>query len=271
MRNTALLQIRDLTVRFSDSVPPAVRAVSIRVDTGTRVGIIGESGSGKSVTAMSILRLNDERIARYGDESSITLDGEEILKAPISGIERARGAKVSMIFQDPMSVLNPVFRVGHQVRDVLVAHRPEQRKKARAFVVDSLDAVGIRNPAEVYRKYPHELSGGMRQRVMIAMAIASSPKLLIADEATSALDVTVQAAVLETIGTLADDRGMAVLMITHDMGVVARFCDFVYVMYHGQVVESGAAADILTSPQHEYTQKLLASVPRLDAHRFRTA
>tara|TARA_R110002020_G_scaffold458694_1_gene676333 strand:+ start:94294 stop:94824 length:531 start_codon:yes stop_codon:yes gene_type:complete len=176
-----------------------------------------------------------------------------------------------MIFQDPMSVLNPVFRVGHQVRDVLIAHRPELRKKARELVIESLDAVGIRNPATVYRQYPHELSGGMRQRVMIAMAIASSPRLLIADEATSALDVTVQAAVLETIGALADDRGMAVLMITHDMGVVARFCDYVYVMYHGEVVESGAAADILTSPQHDYTKKLLASVPRLHGDQSRTA
>ncbi|GHD76580.1 peptide/nickel transport system ATP-binding protein/oligopeptide transport system ATP-binding protein [Salinibacterium amurskyense] len=271
MSDQALLEIRDLSVRFSASAPPAVRGVSIRVEAGTRVGIIGESGSGKSVTAMSVLRLNDERIAHYGEESSITLDGRELLKAPLSAIQGVRGAQASMIFQDPMSVLNPVFRVGHQVRDVLVAHRPELRKTAKALVIESLDAVGIRNPAAVYRQYPHELSGGMRQRVMIAMAIASSPRLLIADEATSALDVTVQAAVLETIGALADDRGMAVLMITHDMGVVARFCDYVYVMYHGEVVESGAAADILTSPQHDYTKKLLASVPRLHGDQPRTA
>lgn len=260
---TPLLSVKDLTVSFSSEKPPVVNGVSLTVEAGQRVGLIGESGSGKSVSAMSILRLNDERIVRYGTSSSIRFGNRELLDAPLRDLQKVRGAQISMIFQDPMAVLNPVFRVGHQVRDVLVAHRPEKKARAREIVVDSLDAVGIRDAAKVSNKYPHELSGGMRQRVMIAMAIASSPSLLIADEPTSALDVTVQAAVLDTLGGLADNRGMSVLMITHDMGVVARFCDFVHVMYQGEIVESGAVKDILTSPSHAYTRKLLSSVPRL--------
>lgn len=260
---TPLLSVKDLTVSFSSEKPPVVNGVSLTVEAGQRVGLIGESGSGKSVSAMSILRLNDERIARYGPSSSIRFGNRELLGAPLRDLQKVRGAQISMIFQDPMAVLNPVFRVGHQVRDVLVAHRPEKKARAREIVVDSLDAVGIRDAAKVSKKYPHELSGGMRQRVMIAMAIASSPSLLIADEPTSALDVTVQAAVLDTLGGLADNRGMSVLMITHDMGVVARFCDFVHVMYQGEIVESGVVKDILTSPSHAYTMKLLSSVPRL--------
>src|SRR6201995_4566029 len=161
-----------------------------------------------------------------------------------------------MIFQDPTTSLNPVIRVGRQISDVLRAHRPEQRREYERIVLESLESVGIRDPARVFRSYPHQLSGGMRQRVMIAMAVASGPRLLIADEPTSALDVTVQAGVLDMLGALADDRGMAVLMITHDMGVVARFCDDVYVMYAGEVVESGLVADVLTVPRHEYTKKL---------------
>lgn len=263
MLETPLLSVKDLTVSFSSEKPPVVNGVSLTVEAGQRVGLIGESGSGKSVSAMSILRLNDERIARYGPSSSIRFGNRELLDAPLRDLQKVRGAQISMIFQDPMAVLNPVFRVGHQVRDVLVAHRPEKKARAREIVVDSLDAVGIRDAAKVSNKYPHELSGGMRQRVMIAMAIASSPSLLIADEPTSALDVTVQAAVLDTLGGLADNRGMSVLMITHDMGVVARFCDFVHVMYQGEIVESGAVKDILTSPSHAYTMKLLSSVPRL--------
>jgi len=263
MNEKALLEIHDLSVSFSDAGPPAVRGISLNVMPGQRVGLIGESGSGKSVSAMSVLRLNDEKAVKYGLSSTIKFNGKELLRAPLKDIRRICGAEISMIFQDPMAVLNPVFRVGDQVRDVLVAHQQISRRKASEIAVASLDAVGIRNSNRVVRQYPHELSGGMRQRVMIAMAIASSPDLLIADEPTSALDVTVQVGVLDTLGNLADNRGMAVLMITHDMGVVARFCDYVNVMFQGEIVESGRVTDVLTSPKHAYTAKLLSAVPRL--------
>lgn len=260
---TPLLEVENLGVVFGGASTPAVADVSLSVPAGARVGVIGESGSGKSVTAMSILRLNDERAMRYEPSARITFEGTDLLRAGDEHVARIRGAAISMIFQDPMSTLNPVFRVGRQILDVLTTHRPQPRAAARQTVLASLASVGIREPDRVFRSYPHELSGGMRQRVMIAMAIASEPRLLIADEATSALDVTVQAAVLDTIGRLADERGMAVLMITHDMGVVARFCDVVYVMHQGRVVEWGPAAQILTAPGHAYTQRLLAAVPRV--------
>jgi ABC-type dipeptide/oligopeptide/nickel transport system ATPase component len=262
MPDTPLLAIERLSVTFG-AAAPAVKDVSIVVEQGKRVGIIGESGSGKSVSAMSILRLNDERKMKYGRDSAIWFNGVNLLAAKRPVVNRVRGAEISMIFQDPTTSLNPVIRVGRQISDVLRAHRPELRSESRKLVLESLSSVGIRDPARVYRNYPHQLSGGMRQRVMIAMAVAAGPQLLIADEPTSALDVTVQAGVLDMLGALADDRGMSVLMITHDMGVVARFCDSVYVMNAGEVVESGAVADILTAPRHEYTKSLLAAVPRV--------
>lgn len=261
-----LLDIVDLHIVFGENLTPAVADVSLHVDQGERVGIIGESGSGKSVTAMSVLRLNNERIMRYDEDSRIHFDGKDILSADERALRGIRGSEISMVFQDPMSVLNPVFRVGQQVIDVLRTHGVQSRADAKQQVIESFDAVGIRESERVYKQYPHELSGGMRQRVMIAMAIAARPRLLIADEATSALDVTVQAAVLSTLDRLAEERDMSVLMITHDMGVVARFCDRVYVMYHGEVVESGAVADVLSNPQHEYTRSLLAAVPKLPQH-----
>lgn len=258
-----LLDIIDLKVTFGQSTTPAVSGISLHVKRGERVGIIGESGSGKSVTAMSVLRLNNERIMNYGEGSKILFDGQDILATGERQLEDIRGSKISMVFQDPMSVLNPVFRVGQQVLDVLRTHGVHSHTDAKRQVIESFDAVGIRESERVFNQYPHELSGGMRQRVMIAMAISAGPRLLIADEATSALDVTVQAAVLGTLDRLADERNMSVLMITHDMGVVARFCDRVYVMYRGEVVESGDVDDVLIDPQHEYTRSLLAAVPRL--------
>jgi len=258
-----LLEINDLRVRFGGAKADAVAGVTIAVPEGARVGIIGESGSGKSVTAMSVLRLNDERIATYGAGSSIRFRGTELLGQPIKSLNEVRGSQISMIFQDPMSTLNPVFRIGSQIVDVVRTHYPQPRASAKAAVIETLTTVGIRDADKVFTQFPHELSGGMQQRVMIAMAISCKPSLLIADEATSALDVTVQAAVLETIGGLADNLGMSVLMITHDMGVVARFCDYVYVMKGGVVVESGTAEQILLSPQDAYTQQLLAAVPRV--------
>lgn len=261
----SLLSIENLRITFAGASAPAVDGVNIAVEAGQRLGIIGESGSGKSVTAMSVLRLNDERIMQYGADSHVWFDGTDMLAADDKTLRRTRGAAISMIFQDPMSVLNPVFRVGRQVLDVLRTHSDLSQAEARTVVLRSFDEVGIRDGERVYDQYPHELSGGMRQRVMIAMAIAASPRLLIADEATSALDVTVQAAVLDTLDRLADERGMAVLMITHDMGVVARFCDVVAVMYRGAVVEQGPTAEILANPRHAYTRELLAAVPRLRA------
>ena len=259
----SLLSIENLRITFAGAATPSVDDVSIQVEPGQRVGIIGESGSGKSITAMSVLRLNDERIMQYGEHSRVVFDGQDMLTADAAMLRRTRGAAISMIFQDPMSVLNPVFRVGRQVLDVLRTHSTFTAAQAREVVLRSFDEVGIRDAERVFDQYPHELSGGMRQRGMIAMAIAARPRLLIADEATSALDVTVQAAVLDTLDRLAEERGMAVLMITHDMGVVARFCDAVTVMYRGAVVEHGPTAQILTDPAHEYTRRLLAAVPRL--------
>jgi len=258
----AMLRMSRLRITFGDD--EVVCGVDLAVPRGSRVGIIGESGSGKSVTAMSVLRLNDERKMRYGNDSSIEFDGVEILTASQATLSGIRGRRISMVFQDPMTTLNPVFTVGRQIGDVLGAHRPDaSRAERRDRVVASLDAVGIRNATTVHDDYPHQLSGGMRQRVMIAMATAAAPELLIADEPTSALDVTVQAAVLDTLGALVDERGMSVLMITHDMGVVARFCDEVYVMYKGEGVESGPAARVLRNPEHDYTRRLLEAVPRV--------
>lgn len=259
----ALLEIKDLHVRFKGFSVEAVSGVNIVVPRGKRIGIIGESGSGKSVTAMSVLRLNDEKAMSYGADSVVRFKGENLLAASPKELARIRGSEIAMIFQDPMSTLNPVFTVGRQIVDVLRTHRPQTYQQARENVIDSLRSVGIRDSARIFGQYPHQLSGGMRQRVMIAMAISSRPALLIADEPTSALDVTVQASVLETLGKLADELEMSVLMITHDMGVVARFCDEVYVMSQGKVVEYGTAADILTKPVHSYTQQLLSAVPRV--------
>lgn len=264
----SLLEIKHLHVRFNGFETEAVSDVNINVPKGKRVGIIGESGSGKSVTAMSALRLNDERAMKYDKNSQIWFKGENLLETPTKELSKIRGSEIAMIFQDPMSTLNPVFTVGRQIVDVLRTHRSQSYKQAREHVIDSLASVGIRESARIFEQYPHQLSGGMRQRVMIAMAISSRPSLLIADEPTSALDVTVQASVLETLGSLADELEMSVLLITHDMGVVARFCDEVYVMNHGAVVEYGLAADILTHPVHSYTQQLLASVPRVHPAKY---
>jgi peptide/nickel transport system ATP-binding protein len=258
-----LLEVADLRITFDSETKSAVAGLNLKVEAGSRVGIIGESGSGKSITGMSILRLNDEKAMKYGEGSRILFEGKDLLKSSPMEINSIRGSSISMIFQDPMATLNPVFKVGRQISDVLRTHRPQSRNLAKQQVLKSLESVGIRDVATVYGKYPHELSGGMRQRVMIAMAISGRPRLLIADEPTSALDVTVQAAVLDTLEELTEDLGMAVLFITHDMGVVARFCDEVYVMRSGEVVEYGAIEKILGAPDNPYTQQLLASVPRV--------
>lgn len=261
--SSALLEIERLHVRFNGFDIEAVSNVNIMIPRGRRIGVIGESGSGKSVTAMSILRLNNEKMMKYGKESVVRFKGENILTASHKELAKIRGSEIAMIFQDPMTTLNPVFTVGRQIADVLQTHRPQTHRQTRENVIDLLQTVGMRDSERIFEQYPHQLSGGMRQRVMIAMAISCRPAILIADEPTSALDVTVQASVLETIGKLADELEMSVMMITHDMGVIARFCDEVYVMNAGTVVEYGLAADILTHPVHSYTQQLLAAVPRV--------
>lgn len=258
-----VLDVVDLEITFGENAKPAVTGVNLSIKAGERVGIIGESGSGKSVTAMSILRLNNERVMRYGATSRVLYQGKNLLTADEKTMRSIRGCEISQVFQDPMSVLNPVFKVGTQVLDVLRTHDTHSVSAARAKVISSFEEVGIHDPEHVFSQYPHELSGGMRQRVMIAMAIAASPQLMIADEATSALDVTVQAAVLNTLDQLVESRKMSVLMITHDMGVVARFCERVYVMRAGEVVESGSVTQVLTQPTHNYTRSLLVAVPRL--------
>ncbi len=267
--STPLLSIEDLTVTFKSGRGEirAVEDVSLAVPAGRRVGVIGESGSGKSVTALSVLRLHDPRVVRYGEASRIVYDGEDLLSASRERVARARGRNIAMVFQDPMAALNPVFRIGDQLGHVARARLGLDRAAARTRAIETLAEVDIRAPEEQLRRYPHELSGGMRQRVLIAMALLCEPRVLLADEPTSALDVTVQAAVLETIRRVAERHGAAVMLITHDMGVVARFCEDVNVMYGGRVVECGPVERIFASPRHPYTAALLRATPRVDAVR----
>jgi peptide/nickel transport system ATP-binding protein len=263
-QDAPLLQISDLQVAFRSGrrATPVVHGVSMGVGAGERVGIIGESGSGKTVTALSVLGLHDRRRTQYGESSSIRYAGQELLKLPPDGMRKVRGAEIAMVFQDPATSLNPVFTIGAQLIPVLRVHQAMSREAAHEAALAALDAVEIRDPAGVLRLYPHQLSGGMRQRVLIAMAIACRPKVLIADEPTSALDVTVQATVLDLLSTLVDRSGMSLLLITHDMGVIARLCSYVYVMYAGRVVEQGPVEDLFRSSRHPYTRALLLSTPR---------
>ena len=235
----------------------------LRSDRGVRVGIVGESGSGKSISALSILRLIDPRALEIGAQSRVWFGGKDILHAPISEVRQLRGSQISMVFQDPMSSLNPVFKIGRQISQVIRTHRPMSRIEAREVAAEALDWVHITDPGRVLNSYPHQLSGGMLQRAMIAMAIVSRPRLLICDEPTSALDVTVQRAVLATFEELVDRLGMTLLLISHDIGVIAGTCDYVYVMYGGRVVEGGPVEEVLRRPRHPYTYQLLKCEPRL--------
>jgi peptide/nickel transport system ATP-binding protein len=229
------------------------------VNQGETVGVVGESGCGKSVTALSVLRLVQPpgRIA----SGRILLDGKDLLAMSEPEMRRVRGDRVAMIFQEPMTSLNPVFTVGEQIAESLRHHRGTPRAEAKARAIELLQQVGIPAPEDRVNRYPHEMSGGMRQRVMIAMALACDPELLIADEPTTALDVTIQAQILDLLAHLRRERGMAVLLITHDLGVVAETCERVVVMYAGKVVETGPAAEILVRPRHPYTAGLLRSLP----------
>ncbi len=260
---TAVLEVQDLDTRFAtpDGEVHAVNSVSFNINEGESVGVVGESGSGKTQIFMSIMGL----LAKNGQSTgSVRYRGKEILGLPPRELNKIRGVTMSMIFQDSMTSLNPFLRISKQMTEVLVEHKGMNETQARARGIDMLDRVGIPGAKGRFDLYPHEFSGGMRQRVMIAMALLCEPDLLIADEPTTALDVTIQAQILDLMVDLKRDFGTAIIMITHDLGVVAGLCDRVMVMYAGRVVEKGDLRDIFYRPQHPYSQGLLKSMPRLD-------
>ncbi len=257
-----LLEIRQLAIEFRDGdrVLRAVDGVSLALDAGKTLCLVGESGCGKSLTALSIARLVPTPPARYAG-GEILLEGRDVLRLNARELQQIRGGVVSYVFQEPGASLNPVFRVGAQIKEMLQLHRPNAATDAE--VVRLLKLVGIPAPESRARDYPHQLSGGMQQRVMIAMALASEPKLLAADEPTTALDVTIQAQILELLRDLQQRLGMAILLITHNLGIVGDMADHVAVMYAGQIVEEAPAADLLRRPLHPYTKALINSVPKL--------
>ena len=240
----------------------AVNGVSFKLEKGKVLGIVGESGSGKSVTAYSIMQIlaNPGKIV----EGSIVLDGQELVGASKETMQKIRGNKISIIFQDPMTSLNPVFTIGNQLIEAIMLHTNRDKKQATERAIEMLKLVGVNEPEKRIKQYPHEFSGGMRQRVMIAMALACEPDILIADEPTTALDVTIQAQILDLMKDLQKQLGMSIILITHDLGVVAEMCDEVIVMYAGEVCERGTADEIFYNPSHEYTRGLLRSIPSVN-------
>jgi oligopeptide/dipeptide ABC transporter ATP-binding protein len=260
-----LLEVKNLKTHFSTraGLVRAVDGVSFYIDKGELLGLVGESGCGKSITALSIMRLIAPPGKIVGGE--ISFDGRNLLKLSDSEMRAIRGDDIAMIFQDPMTSLNPVFTVGEQIAEALRLHRKLSRKAARKGAIEAMREVSIPDPARRIDDYPHQLSGGMRQRVMIAMALACDPKLLIADEPTTALDVTIQAQILELLNELRKNRELAVLLITHDLGVVAEVADRVAVMYTGRIVEESPVEELFARPRHPYTEGLLRSVPKLTA------
>ncbi|MFI1395206.1 ABC transporter ATP-binding protein [Streptomyces sp. NPDC020681] len=259
----AFLSVRDLSVRFSteDGVVKAVDGLSFDVERGKTLGIVGESGSGKSVTNLTVLGLHNPKTTEVQGE--IVLDGQELTGARERELEKLRGNKVAMIFQDPLTALSPYYTVGRQIAEPFMKHTGASRKEAKARAIEMLDKVGIPQPAMRFNDYPHQFSGGMRQRAMIAMALICNPDLLIADEPTTALDVTVQAQILDLLKDLQQEFGSAIIFITHDLGVIANMADDLLVMYAGRAVERGSVREVLTAPQHPYTWGLLSSMPRL--------
>jgi peptide/nickel transport system ATP-binding protein len=260
-----LLAIRDLTVQFRVDTGwvTAIEGVSIEIGEGDCVGVVGESGSGKSVTALSILRLHDRAATRIRS-GSITFRGQDLLRSSDRALRRIRGSEIAMIFQDPMSSLNPVLTISDQIAETLAQHQNMSATAARQRAVELLDLVRIPDARRRAGDYPHQLSGGMRQRVMVAMAIACRPRLLIADEPTTALDVTIQAQILELLRELRRELGMSVMLISHDLGVIAEFAQSVVVMYAGRVVEQAPVAELFRRPVHPYTIGLMEAVPKLD-------
>ena len=261
---SALLEIRGLDVTFEtqDNTVEAVKGAALTLDKGGTVALVGESGSGKSVTALSILQLLPYPVARHSPGSSIVFDGQELVGADEPTMREIRGNRISMIFQEPMTSLNPLHKVEKQINETLVLHKGLGERAARARTLELLDLVGIRDPETRLASYPHQLSGGQRQRVMIAMALANDPDILIADEPTTALDVTIQAQILKLLKDLQSRLGMAMVLITHDLGIVRKMADRVCVMTEGNTVESGDTESVFANPQHAYTQMLLAAEPK---------
>jgi len=270
--DAGLLRIDDLRVDFATEHGWAnvVNGVSFEVGQNEIVGLVGESGSGKTVTGLSILGLVPSPPGRKSG-GHIWFEGEDLTEMPVSALRDVRGNRISMIFQEPMTSLNPAFTVGDQIAETYRRHRGVSRKQGTARAVEVLDMVGIPNAQRAVREYPHEFSGGMRQRAMIAMALSCEPNLLIADEPTTALDVTVQAEILDLLVSLREDLGMGIIFITHDLGVVAEVCDRVVVMYAGEVVETASARKLFAQPHHPYTEGLLAAMPQLGSTSGRLA
>ena len=269
----ALLEVNNLRTYFKTDagLAKSVDGVSFSIDKGEVLGIVGESGCGKSVTSLSIMRLIPEPPGQIMEGSSIKLRGEELVTASERRMREIRGNDMAMIFQEPMTSLNPVFPIGEQIAEALRLHKKLNKKDARDGAIEMLQLVGIPDPEERVDHYPHQLSGGQRQRVMIAIALSCEPDLLIADEPTTALDVTIQAQILDLLAELRERLGMAIMLITHDLGVVAEVCDRVIVMYAGEVVEDGTVTDIFTNPRHPYTEGLMRAIPRLGEHTERLA
>ena len=262
-----MLSVRDLAVSFAtdDGVVRAVGGVSFDVEAGEVLAIVGESGCGKSVTAQTLIGLTRSPNTTIG--GTVMFDGRDLNTLPDNELRALRGARIAMVFQDPMTSLNPVYRVGDQIVEAIRAHRDVPKATALNHAVELLESVGIPNPQRRVRDYPHEFSGGMRQRVMIAMALALEPEVLIADEPTTALDVTIQAQILDLLRSLNREKNVAIVLITHDLGVVAELANRVVVMYAGQVVEQAPVQTLFDQPRHPYTRGLLASIPRLDSPR----
>ena len=260
----ALLEVRDLHTAFKTPAGTvnAVNGVSFNLERGKVLGIVGESGSGKSVTAYSIMQILEKNGKIAG--GSIKVDGQELVGAGEKVMKNIRGNKISIIFQDPMTSLNPTYTVGHQLMEAITLHTNRNKKQAWDRAVEMLRLVNVNDPEKRMKQYPFEFSGGMRQRVMIAMALACEPDILIADEPTTALDVTIQAQILELMQSLQKELGMAIIMITHDLGVVAQMCDEVIVMYAGSICEQGTADEIFYNPCHEYTKGLIRSIPTVN-------
>ena len=261
----AMLEVKDLRTSFFTPAGEvkAVNGVSFNLEHGKVLGIVGESGSGKSVTAYSIMQILEKSGKIVG--GSIKFNGQELVGIGEKGMKSIRGNKISIIFQDPMTSLNPTYTIGHQLMEAILLHTDRNKKQARERAVEMLRLVNINEPEKRMDQYPYEFSGGMRQRIMIAMALACEPDILIADEPTTALDVTIQAQILELMQSLQKELGMAIIMITHDLGVVAQMCDEVIVMYAGSICEQGSADEIFYNPKHEYTKGLMRSIPTVDS------
>jgi len=264
MTRLKLLEVKELNIAFAsqDAIVTAVTGISFHVYKGETLGIVGESGCGKSITSLSIMRLLPKDTARI--EGSIQFCGQELLQLPEKEMHNIRGNQISMVFQEPMTSLNPVHTIGKQIDEAILLHLKLSRKEARALTIEMLRKVGIPRPEAVAKDYPYQLSGGMRQRVMIAMSLVCSPELFIADEPTTALDVTIQAQILDLLRVMRAEMGASIIMVTHDLGVVAEMCERVLVMYAGQIVEEATVVNLFKAPKHPYTVGLMKSIPQLN-------